>query len=78
MAATEHDTRHNAPPTQADVVVRTFRRLSWQRIELHADGTGRGFVTGLRHRLPSTIEVSLPVARELERRGLRTVVNRTL
>ena len=74
MAATEHDTRQHAPPSQADVVVRTFRRLSWQRIELHADGSGRGLVTGIRHRLPCTLEVSVAVARELERRGLRTVV----
>ena len=76
MAATDHRTRHNEPAFQADVVVRTFRRLSWQRIELRADGSGRGVVTGLRHRLPSTVEVTLPVAVELRRRGLRTVVTR--
>ena len=58
------------------MVVRTFRRLSWQRIELRADGSGHGVVTGLRHRLPSSVEVSVPVARELQRRGLRTVVSR--
>jgi hypothetical protein len=76
MAATDHRARHDAPADQADVVVRSFRRLSWQRIEVRADGTGRGVVTGLRHRLPTSLEVSLPVARELQRRGLRTVTNR--
>jgi hypothetical protein len=77
MAAPDHRTRQHHPASQADLVLATFRRVSWQRIELRADGTGRGLVTGLRHRLPSTIEVTLPVARELQQRGLRTVVART-
>jgi hypothetical protein len=76
MAATAHPTRHPDPASQAERVIRTFRWISWQRIELGADGSGRGLVTGLRHRLPSTIEVSLGTAYELRRRGVRTVVHR--
>ena len=76
MAATDHLARHHGPDTQAARVIRTFRRISWQRVELRPDGTGRGVVTGLRHRLPATVEVSLETAWELQRRGVRTVVHR--
>jgi hypothetical protein len=76
MAAIDHPSRQHGPAAQAARVIRTFRRISWQRIELDAKGHGRGVVTGLRHRLPSTIEVSLETAFELRRRGVRTVVHR--
>ena len=77
MPATDHPARHHSAETRADRLVRTFRRVSWQRIEVAADGTGRGLVTGLRHRLPATVEVPLDVALVLQRRGVRTVVRRT-
>jgi hypothetical protein len=69
---------HRTDPASAgaDAIVRGFRRIGWQRIDLHADGTGHGTVTGTRHRLPTTVAVPLAVARELQRRGVRTVVHR--
>jgi len=76
MAATDHPTRQHTPADHADAVARCFRRIAWQRIELRAGGGGRGLVTGLRHRLPSTLEVPLDTAIELRRRGVRTVVHR--
>jgi hypothetical protein len=77
MAATDHLARLHGPAAQAEHVIRTFRRISWQRIEFDAHGHGRGVVSGVRHRLPSTIEVSLETAYELRRRGVRTVFSRT-
>jgi len=74
MAATDHRPRQQRSDEQADRVIRTFRRISWQRIEVDDDGNGRGLVNGIRHRLPSTLEVSLDTAHELHRRGIRTVV----
>lgn len=77
MPATDHPARHESAETRADRIVHTFRRLSWQRIEVGPDGAGRGLVTGLRHRLPATVEVPLDVAVILRRRGVRTVIHRT-
>lgn len=76
MAAIDHPARHDTADARADRLVRTFRRLSWQRIEVDAEGSGRGLVTGLRHRLPATVEIPLDVALVLRRRGVRTVVRR--
>jgi hypothetical protein len=75
MAATDHLTRQQPPAEQADRVIGTFRRISWQRIEVDGDGHGRCLVHGIRHRLPSTLEVSLETGYELRRRGVRTVVH---
>ena len=76
MAATDHPARHETADIRADRLVRTFRRVSWQRIEVDPDGEGRGLVTGLRHRLPTTVEVPLDVAMVLRRRGVRSVIRR--
>jgi hypothetical protein len=69
---------HRADPAAvgADAIVRCFRRIGWQRIDLRADGTGESTLTGMRHRLPTTLAVPLAVAWELERRGVRTIVHR--
>jgi hypothetical protein len=74
MAATDHPARHDTAEAQADRLVRTFRRVSWQRIEVTSSGDGRGLVTGVRHRLPCTVEVPLDVAMVLRRRGVQSVV----
>lgn len=74
MAVLDHPSRHQDAETRADRLVRTFRRVSWQRIELDGAGGGRGLVTGLRHRLPATVEVPLDVALVLRRRGVRSVI----
>ena len=76
MAATDHPARHHSAEVRADQLVRSFRRLSWQRIEVRPDGSGRGLLTGMRHRLPTTVEVPLDVALVLRRRGVRSVVRR--
>lgn len=76
MPTLDHPARHESAETRADRLVRTFRRLSWQRIEVRPDGSGRGLVTGLRHRLPTTVEVPLDVAMVLRRRGVRSVIRR--
>ena len=76
MAATDHPARHESPEQRADRIVRAFRRVSWQRIEVDGAGGGRGLVTGVRHRLPSTVEVPLEVAMVLRRRGVRSVIRR--
>jgi hypothetical protein len=76
MPATDHPARHDSAETRAERLLRTFRRLAWQRIEVAPDGTGRGLVTGTRHRLPTTVEVPLDVALVLRRRGVRTVIHR--
>jgi hypothetical protein len=76
MPVTDQPARHASAETRADQLVRTFRRVSWQRIELRDDGSGRGVVTGQRHRLPTTVEVPLDVALILRRRGVRSVVRR--
>jgi hypothetical protein len=76
MAITDHSARHDLAPHPADDVVRAFRRISWQRIELAADGTGRGVVVGTGHRRSTSLIVSLDTALELRRRGVRTVVHR--
>jgi hypothetical protein len=68
--------RPDTASSRADAIVRCFRRIGWQRIDLRADGTGQGTLTGTRHRLPTTMAVPLAVARELQRRGIRTVVHR--
>ena len=76
MAITDHPARHDLAPSPADEVERAFRRISWQRIELAADGTGRGIVVGTGHRRSTSVTVSLDTAIELCRRGVRTVVHR--
>ncbi|HET6665632.1 MAG TPA: hypothetical protein VFG94_15300 [Acidimicrobiales bacterium] len=62
--------------SRADAIVRCFRRIGWQRIDLRPDGTGQGVLSGTRHRLPTTMAVPLAVAWELRRRGVRTVLHR--
>ena len=76
MAIPDHTARHDLAPNPADDVVRAFRRISWLRIELAADGTGRGVVVGTGHRRSTSLVVSLDTALELRRRGVRTVVHR--
>ena len=75
MATTDHSARHHLPLDPATDVERAFRRISWQRIELAADGTGRGVVVGTGHRRSTSIAVTLDTALELRRRGVRTVVH---
>lgn len=69
------------PPTddlaarrRAAVVLRSFGRIVGQRIELDATGQGRSVVLGVRHRRPTSCTVGLAVGRELERRGVPTVM----
>ena len=76
MAITDHTAPHDLAPNPADDVERAFRRISWQRIELAADGTGRGVVVGTGHRRSTSLVVTLDTALELRRRGVRTVVHR--
>jgi hypothetical protein len=76
MAITDHPARHDPAPSPADEVERAFRRIAWQRIELAADGTGRGVVVGTGHRRSTSVTVSLDTALELRRRGVRTLVHR--
>jgi hypothetical protein len=76
MATTDHPARDNRSAQLADRVARAFRRISWQRIELDPDGHGRGVVFGHRHRRASTLTIPLATARELQRRGVRTIVHR--
>ena len=69
---------HPEPNARAEAaasqLVRSFRHLSWQRIDVDADGRRRATVIGVRHRLPTWVEVPVEVAVALEARGLRTVV----
>jgi hypothetical protein len=62
---------------RATVVLGTFGRVVGQRIELDATGRGRSVVLGVRHRRPASCTVALAVGRELERRGVPTVVGTT-
>lgn len=76
MAITDHLARHDPAHSPADDVERAFRHIAWQRIELAADGTGRGVVVGTGHRRSTSVCVSLDTALELRRRGVKTVVHR--
>jgi hypothetical protein len=76
MAITDHPARHDLAPNPADEVQRAFRRIAWQRIELFADGSGRGVVVGTGHRRSTSLSVSLDTALELRRRGVKTIVHR--
>lgn len=76
MAAIDHPARHDSAEARAHRLVGTFRRVSWQRIEVDAAGGGRGLVTGVRHRLPCTVEVPLDVAMVLRRLGVQSVIRR--
>ncbi len=61
--------------TAASRLVRSFRHVSWQRIEVDAGGRWqRATVVGVRHRLPTWVEIPLDVAAALQGRGVRTVV----
>ena len=76
MAMINHPARHDGTATLADRVLRAFRRVDWQRIEIDPDGHGHGVVVGHRHRRLATVTVPLDTARELQRRGVRTIVHR--
>lgn len=76
MATTDHPARHAPASNPADQVVRAFRRIAWQRIELDGHGGGRGVVVGTGHRRATSLVVSLRTALELRRRGVHTVVHR--
>lgn len=76
MAILDHPARHAPASHPADEVMRAFRRISWQRIEVGADGTGRATVFGSCHRRSTSLVVSLRTALELRRRGVCTVVRK--
>lgn len=76
MATTDHPARHDGTATLADRVLRAFRRVDWQRIDLGPDGRGHGIVVGHRHRRLATVTIPLATARELQRRGVCTIVHR--
>ena len=51
----------------------SFRRLSWARLELTATGP-RSSVSGIRHRLPVTVDVPVDAVLGLAQRGVPTLV----
>jgi hypothetical protein len=57
----------------ADHVAAGYRRLVWQRIDLHR-GAATCHVRGVRHRLPAERPISLEAALALAERGLPTLV----
>jgi ABC-type taurine transport system ATPase subunit len=74
MAEVATPTEHTSPDVAASRLLRSFRRISWQRIEIADDGECRAVVFGVRHRLPTRVQVPVDVALALRARGIRTIV----
>lgn len=75
MPPAEPPTDDQAARRRAGVVLRSFGRIVGQRIEVDGTGRGHSVVLGVRHRRPASCTVGLAVGRELERRGVPTVVD---
>lgn len=60
--------------TRAESVLASFGRVVGQRIVLDRSGRPRCMLLGVRHRRPVSCTVGLGVARELQRRGVPTVI----
>jgi alpha-D-ribose 1-methylphosphonate 5-phosphate C-P lyase len=63
--------RHTSAAQRADRILRSFRRVSYVRIDPAA---GEATVVGIRHRLPVELRIGTDVAAVLRTRGIRTVV----